>query len=197
MPERFILCATRVLFAASTTPEPMVMPRSLRLRYRMRLRCLRKKASSRSTALRADHLGDAARVMTQDMAVSLEPAGIDGMVWCGAIASERHPARLRRAERSRFRPCHRAAVTKSRPRNPDCHRSTPKAIRNEHKISINQMVAIAIRDLHPCRPEKPLISADYKGLGKVTPSSNAGFRVNLRRRSGVNFERRLTVYGFI
>ena len=61
----------------------------------MRLRCFRKKASSRSTALCAARLlpalsrkwrsarmtfGDAARVVAQDMAVSLEPAGIDGMV---------------------------------------------------------------------------------------------------------------------
>ena len=30
MPDRFILCATRVLFAASTTPEPMAMPASFR-----------------------------------------------------------------------------------------------------------------------------------------------------------------------
>ena len=56
---------------------------------------------------------------------------------------------LWRAERSCLRPRNQPAVTKSCPRNPDCHRSTPKAIGNEHKISINQPLIIAISDLHP------------------------------------------------
>ena len=50
---------------------------------------------------------------------------------------------------NRLRPRNQPAVTKSCPRNPDCHRSTPKAIRNKHKISINQPFTIAISDLHP------------------------------------------------
>ena len=52
MPERFSLCVTRVLQAASTTPEPMVRPCSFMSWYRMRLRCFRKKASSRSISAR-------------------------------------------------------------------------------------------------------------------------------------------------
>ena len=51
-----------------------------------------------------------------------------------AVCLERHPTRLRRAERSRIRPRNRTAVTKSRPRNPNCHRSAPKAIGNGRKI---------------------------------------------------------------
>ena len=70
--------------------------------------------------------------------------------WLGFL-QKRHPTRLRRAERSRLRPRNPPAVTKSRPRNPDCHRSAPKAIGNERKISINQTVTIAIRDLRPQR----------------------------------------------
>ena len=70
--------------------------------------------------------------------------------WLGFL-QKRHPTRLRRAERSRLRPRNPPAVTKSRPRNPDCHRSAPKAIGNERKISINQTVTIAIRDLRPAK----------------------------------------------
>ena len=52
MPERFMRCVTRVLLAASTTPEPMAMPSSFRA-CSARCRCLRKKASSRSVSARS------------------------------------------------------------------------------------------------------------------------------------------------
>ncbi len=86
------LCDERFLVASATTPEPMAVLRSPRLRYRMRLR---KKASSRSMAARAARVpgglvADVARcphgprrclgILSQDMAASLELAGIDAKV---------------------------------------------------------------------------------------------------------------------
>ncbi len=108
-------------------------------------------SGSRQTATSSD---SASRTRAGKPARSMDVQDADCETAMGPLLwlrflQKRHPTRLRRAVRPRLRPCNRAAVTKSRPRNPDCHRSAPKAIGNEHKISINQLVTIAIPDLRP------------------------------------------------
>ena len=108
MPERFSLCVTSVtsvLQAASTPafaragPDPMAKPCSLTVAIAHALAVLAEEGEFAlddgarravpfcpvpEVAQRPDHLGDALGVVTQDMAVCLEPAGVYRMVGGGA-----------------------------------------------------------------------------------------------------------------
>ena len=98
MPERFSLCVTRVLQAASTPAfaragsEPMVRPCSFMSWISHALAVFSEEGEFAldfgavpfcpvaEVAQRPDHLGDALGIVTQDMAVCLEPAGVYRMV---------------------------------------------------------------------------------------------------------------------
>ena len=96
IPERFSLCVTSVLFAASTTPEPMARLPVAEVTVAHALTVLAEEGEFAldgvvpacclvaEVAQRPDHLDDALGVMAQDMAVCLEPVGIDSMVRCRA-----------------------------------------------------------------------------------------------------------------
>ncbi len=126
-------------------------------------------SGSRQTATSSD---SASRTRAGKPARSMDVQDADCETAMGPLLwlrflQKRHPTRLRRAVRPRLRPCNRAAVTKSRPRNPDCHRSAPKAIGNEHKISINQLVTIAIPDLRPIRRCDSALSRNPRSVRPV------------------------------
>ena len=96
MPERFMRCVTRVLLAASTTPEPMAMPLFLQGvvahamamlaeegEFPLGLGPVRRSGGIAKVVQRPDLLGDATGIVTEDLAVLLEPAGRHGMVGRG------------------------------------------------------------------------------------------------------------------
>ncbi len=137
-------------------------------------------SGSRQTATSSD---SASRTRAGKPARSMDVQDADCETAMGPLLwlrflQKRHPTRLRRAVRPRLRPCNRAAVTKSRPRNPDCHRSAPKAIGNEHKISINQLVTIAIPDLRPIIMSFPgAVGVEYARSAVLSPSTSPRSRV--------------------
>ena len=158
--------------ATSSRPSIEACPRTLAAQRGSTLSRTRSSASSNAAAHGAEASGSrqtatnaasASSIRAGKPARSMDEQDADCETAMGplpwkCVGSEQHPIRLRRAERSRFRPRNRAAVTKSRLRNLDCHRSPPKAIGNEHKISINQLVTVDHTGLAPKQQTKFLTS---------------------------------------